>query len=1517
MRDERFLNPAYYPGTNSATVQQPFEYPWYTKVSHALLGRGREYNTDLDKLSQSVQEYLLSHRRNVFLPNGPEYKVLLWQCPPVHSPLVGHVYRKSSDDPFWSWFEKQKECEHWRDPVYTGTEILHAHASSFLEAWSDKIYHAIYMSRPWEESTLHFRFNRHDSRFNNLHGMLSYFVMQMVRRLEGSETYWEPEFESAIAFFKEVRACSTTDLIQFFLRFRGVPYLSDFFYIITCIDQCEDDIFGFLQKLRNTGNHVEVKLRVLVTSSGNKSCLRGLEGCSSIKVEDFVAPEEYYPHGLDRQNRRLWDELPALPTGTKTLVDQAIIACGSDFQLQGIILNWLGSSSHRNNLNVRAVEIIRGLSEPSPTTVHAAIRSSLPGDLQRVEKEVSIIVKTAFHPLSIDQVAWALVSGDTGEHLKNPEERQRATKFLIRELLPGLYELKHGELHLAHDCWKSTIDHTTDDTASHHARMAEICLKYLLASRGQEEMEHFAAEYLNGQVYPTNGQKHLTTYSVKFLSSHYQLAGEKRPQKMLFDFYNDARSRTGWYNAHHVLSSPLARGPHRPDLSPLPIVVQTGLKDLTEMFLESAKENESFEHGVGVALIEASRHGYTEIVNLLLKEVNIAAEVLRDAVLAAASYGSVEPLYTLVSRGAGIKDFEWPQDILHRVSWLGLATVVQKLLNSGVTANPSQQPQSSEAMSPLMACMLGRHKEVAELLIKEGKANVNFTSSTDDNALFQAAKWGNPDIVHLLLSLGVHTDGQDRNGKQVLEIACDGGAFTTVEELLKAQEQKTKGLEALESDTLAELLTEVVSSGYVQCAKALLGRGIDVNLHGIGGTALQAAVRKEALEMARILLNHGANPNVTTEEAKSPLLESVDNASIPMVKLLLENKADVELEDKFKDIQRRTALASASGYDNKELLQVVLDAGADVNHIAINSHSPLLAAVYYEEIETVKILLERGADVNAVVSNPAGWAPINAAYDNPGIIKLLLKHGADINNLSSSGTVLYQAARWNFADTVESLLEHRDELDLEKCLKDESDPENDGMTPLCIACKYGRVGIMRLLLEAGANAKHETRDGSFPLELCLQFASSKEVPEQAMRTLLEYHSRIDLNQRDHNGNTALHDIVDDTPLSVVRALVNAGADFNIANNKNYTPFLVCLDTGNVEVAKYLLSKNASLNNTAISPLHLTCRGTKLESIKLLVEAGMDVNKVDDRTGETPLYAHLAMGRANLEVVQYLIASGADVNKIGGELKYPIIEACASSGEDIIRLLVEAGADINAEDDAGRRPVHVLWKNRYPDMDVIVKLGADLKARDKRGRTVVHYGAALCDADDVKKLLDDTGVDANNGDDDGWTPLMWACQQRRDWHMTGIVELLLGRGADIWARGQILDEQWSPLKLARFQGDYGPWQLGPLEPADKDQPRHPDSDDDPEFWDDEFHESYPGWNEVLVICHGCFCECRGIRWRCKDEHRNGYDLCFRCYPYRDLFHPQHEHFDERGERFAPEIETSYYSEDTLSNVSDNV
>lgn len=105
------------------------------------------------------------------------------------------------------------------------------------------------------------------------------------------------------------------------------------------------------------------------------------------------------------------------------------------------------------------------------------------------------------------------------------------------------------------------------------------------------------------------------------------------------------------------------------------------------------------------------------------------------------------------------------------------------------------------------------------------------------------------------------------------------------------------------------------------------------------------------------------------------------------------------------------------------------------------------------------------------------------------------------------------------------------------------------------------------------------------------------------------------------------------------------------------------------------------------------------------------------------------------------------------------EAVAKGDADMVRALIEAGANVNAKDDYGYTPLHrAAGRSRVYIAGMLIEAGADVNASDIFGMTPLHEAAINGDAGDVASVLIEAGADVNAKDDYGKTPLHMAAER---------------------------------------------------------------------------------------------------------------------------------------------------------------
>ncbi|GKT50954.1 ankyrin-1 [Colletotrichum spaethianum] len=153
--------------------------------------------------------------------------------------------------------------------------------------------------------------------------------------------------------------------------------------------------------------------------------------------------------------------------------------------------------------------------------------------------------------------------------------------------------------------------------------------------------------------------------------------------------------------------------------------------------------------------------------------------------------------------------------------------------------------------------------------------------------------------------------------------------------------------------------------GHYDVVKELLDRGVDVNAFTTNenfpqGTALQVACESGKLEIVTLLLEHGANPNLGAGEDTCPLIAAASKGEQEILKLLVKARADVNV---FGGWDNSTVLINAVVNLPVESLQVLVDAGADVNLADQEADTALIVAAREGDEDSVRFLLDNGADI--------------------------------------------------------------------------------------------------------------------------------------------------------------------------------------------------------------------------------------------------------------------------------------------------------------------------------------------------------------------------------------------------------------------------------------------------------------------------------------------------------------------------------------------------------------------------
>lgn len=442
-----------------------------------------------------------------------------------------------------------------------------------------------------------------------------------------------------------------------------------------------------------------------------------------------------------------------------------------------------------------------------------------------------------------------------------------------------------------------------------------------------------------------------------------------------------------------------------------------------------------------------------------------------------------------------------------------------------------------------------------------------------------------------------------------------------------------------------DLLTIAAIAGSASICQKLIDKGADVNLrlaNSIFGTALVAAAWWGHVDVIKCLVQAGADPNISlnSQEGCADGDEDEETGSL--------QEADPESESRPPEGWYASPLTAAVEENCVEATKyLVNEAKADIHKKLTYDGlgSVLEVAASNGNHEIIKCLVQAGADVNKPPLDPSGDRIIDKALSHGDLktIRLLIEEaGAEIKDPlpGSALNILAEVVAKKKIDSVKYLVETC-HLDVNQA--------SEYTSPLIAAAQKGDLDLVSYLIRRGADVNKPTGNG-------------RDSP----LTVAAYRGHID----------------------TVRCLIQNGADPNNPPAGDYfgSALIAALVTSDgKKCATFLLENGADVNMVVAgeygSALATAARMNSIEMVKLLLEAGADVNASLPSTTKGSALAAVAPRRgtgSTEEVLRCLLDAGAIVDKPLEGQKYPsALSAAAAAGyTDNVKILLEAGADPN-------------------------------------------------------------------------------------------------------------------------------------------------------------------------------------------------------------------------------------------------
>ena len=737
--------------------------------------------------------------------------------------------------------------------------------------------------------------------------------------------------------------------------------------------------------------------------------------------------------------------------------------------------------------------------------------------------------------------------------------------------------------------------------------------------------------------------------------------------------------------------------------------------------LKRALYEKKEDPGTGLLLERASLAGDLDLVQWILQlgdhQKIPQFEILRALRAAAAVGNGIIVQLLLVSkwltRGeVRPVEVEGPSSALHDAVSNGHQRVVDILISNQEPINTKDE----RSRTPLHLASIMGYPHIVKLLIQNGigdgtKTEVDAQDSVHRTPLHYAAFYGYDDVVKVLLTTNLKLDEKDAQGETALHLAAREQRSTVIDKLLTAgaaidlknkyhetalhiavaAESMDVVVKLVKAETAALDLDKKDSKGFTPLMLAarlglaaifefIADKGADISSTDLeGSTALHWAARGRHLAMAKVLVSLKADLEATDASDLRPIHHAAKNGDVAMLKVLLDAKADIE----SKTPRDKTALHIAAESGNRDSVEFLLSRDANADQRDWISETPLDNATDARNFEIVGLLLKSAFDKDSVDLQRLGrLLHIAALRPQPEIVRLLLEKGVDASSEDEVGDSALANAMFGQSVEVAELLIAAG--------ADVNGAMSSGRTAFQVAAGCGQIDAIQLFLGHGADINRSYGRPGTPLHVAA--ANDNLV---VVRFLLENGANV--NGRGGYYETALQSAVSNGQQEAAELLISKGADLHAGGGKWGNPLNAAVVTDSSlapTLIDCLFKHGASLQDSdeqGRAAIHMAANIGNLDLMKHFLEEDCDGLTRKDKQGRTVL--HHAACRGHNNVVSYVLAAQdtteqAAFQEPDSDRWTALHWACRGANENVVRLLLEHGADPSVVSTNGWTANHV-------------------------------------------------------------------------------------------------------------------------------------------------------------------------------------------------------------------------------------
>jgi len=588
-------------------------------------------------------------------------------------------------------------------------------------------------------------------------------------------------------------------------------------------------------------------------------------------------------------------------------------------------------------------------------------------------------------------------------------------------------------------------------------------------------------------------------------------------------------------------------------------------------------------------------------------------------------------------------------------------------------------------------------------------------------------------------------------------------------------------------------LAKAIEAGDLAQVKKLLAQGVDPNRripeYRTYCTPLFVAVEKGKLDIARVLLNSGADPKIENQSGDPVMVFASDAGREPFARLLMESGVGIDSTNS-KGV---TALMRGVRYDEAADVQAKLALGADPHQRDAYGRTPLIVAASGGNLPALRVLAAAGARADARDKRgrtALTYVALGMDIDTE-VVGFLLDAGADVNAQDDKGRTAAMAAftdEWRFRTNALVFLDAEPDLNVR---------DEDGQTLLFHVVRANAPSVHGSdLIRRGADPTVVNKAG-----VDLVMLAAAEANTETLELLLDH--KVPANRTTKDGYTAVH-----------RAARRRPDEYRQKTDEQKKAF----NSRTMRALDLLKKHGASLTVAAEdgrTPLHEAAEHGAAHTVAYLL-AAYDRPDVVDLEGVTPF--HLAAARRDKNACDLLLAKGADVNATYLDGMTAMLAAIERDDTATVKYLQREGSRIRGPADVNRlllqksRCLHdrPLSEEQYADLiSILAEQAQNLEERDADGMTPLMWVAASDNLDALRAILaKKPNIDAASND--GRTVLMWAAAAVATNAMAVLTEAgadtslrdRSGRSADDWLKWAQVASRTKGLSTHRVEAEPG-------------------------------------------------------------------------------------------------------------------